>query len=268
MTKVTEEELEKVLATYVKGRLSPGPDSIISELLKDATSTERSVLLHWINEVLTSEEPGRKLSITEVHGLVALLHKGGGSTDRAENYRPVVLLNILFQLVSYIIQEWLVRIVEGSNILEPGQGGFRTRWDCDINMHKLDFITRETQKKSSNTFVRIDVDFENAFNSVSHENLSAVLRAYEIPDIDLLEAIYSVATVSLVQDRGKGGGVTFDTGVQQGSVLSPTMFNVFLNPLLRLLTTIGQQRGVSHGIKGITAFNNLAFSIGGVITSQ
>ena len=131
--KLTEEELEKVLATYVKGRLSPGPDGIISELLKDATSTERSIVLHWINEVLTSESPGHKLSVKEVHGLVALLHKGGGSTVRAENYRPVVLLNSLFQLVSYIIQERLVRIVEGSNILEPGQGGFRARRGCDIN---------------------------------------------------------------------------------------------------------------------------------------
>ncbi len=41
----------------------------------------------------------------------------------------------------------LVRIVEGSNILEPGQEGFRARRGCDINMHKLDFITRESQKK-------------------------------------------------------------------------------------------------------------------------
>ncbi len=153
-----------------------------------------------------------------------------------------------------------MRIVEGSNILEPGQGGFRARRGYDINMHKLDFITRESQKETSNPFVRIDVDFENAFNSVSHENLLAVLRAFEIPDIDLLETIYSVATVSLAQGQGSGGGVTFDTGVQQGSVLSPTLFNVFLNPLLRLLKAIGQQRGISHGIKGIDTFNNLTFT--------
>jgi hypothetical protein len=216
-------------------------------------------MFHWINEIMTSEDPDRKLSITEVHGLVALLHKGGGSTVRSENYRPVVLLNSLFQLVSYIIQERLVRIVEGSNILEPGQGGFRARRGCDINVHKLDSITREDQKKTSNTFVRIDVDFENAFNNVPHENLWAVLRAFEIPDIDLLETIYAVATVRLAQERVKMGGITFDTGVQQGSVLSPTLFHVFLNPLLRLLTAIGQQRGVSHGIKGLAAFNNLAF---------
>ena len=127
-------------------------------------------------------------------------------------------------------------------------------------MNKLDFITRETQKTSSNPFVRIDVDFGNAFNSVPHENLWAVLRAFEIPDIDLLETIYLVATVSLAQGQGSGDGVTFDTGVQQGSVLSPTLFNVFFNPLLCLLTVIGQQRDISHDIKGIDTFNNLAFA--------
>jgi hypothetical protein len=71
---------------------------------------------------------------------------------------------------------------------------------------------------------------------MSVSSLFAVLRAFEIPDIDVLESVYAVATVSLAQERGKGGGVTFDTGVQQGSVLSATLFNVFLNPLLCLLT--------------------------------
>lgn len=46
------------------------------------------------------------------------------------------------------------------------------------------------------------MDFENTFNSVSHENLWTVLRAFETPDHDLLESI-SVTTVSLV---GGGGG--------------------------------------------------------------
>ncbi len=155
------------------------------------------MVLQWINEVITSDDHRTRSQTLgqEVHGLVALLHKGGGSTVRAENYRPIVLLNSRFQLVSYIIQERLVRIVEGSNILEPGQGGFRARRGCDINMHKLDFITREAQKKTSNAFVRIDVDFENAFDSVPHEHLFAVLRAFEIPDIDRLESVYAVATV-------------------------------------------------------------------------
>lgn len=73
-------------------RLSSGPDGIISELLRDATSTEREVILHWLNEVLASDEPGLRISMKEVHGPVTLMHKGGDpdSTDRASS---VVLLN-------------------------------------------------------------------------------------------------------------------------------------------------------------------------------
>jgi hypothetical protein len=136
-----------LLSTYVKGNLSPGPDGVISEILRDGTDTERRIILQWINEVLTLEESGFRLSLREVYGRVDVLHKGGVSTDRAGDYRPVVLLNSLFQLISYVIQEHLVRIVEVSNILEPGQGGFRARRGCDINTHKLDFITREAQPR-------------------------------------------------------------------------------------------------------------------------
>ncbi len=60
--KLTDEEFEKLLSTYVKRNLSPGPDGVISELLWDATVTERRIILHWINKVLTSEEPGLRLS--------------------------------------------------------------------------------------------------------------------------------------------------------------------------------------------------------------
>ena len=88
-------------------------------------------------------------------------------------------------------------------------------------MHNLDYITRETQKATSNPYVRIDVDFENAFNSVPLENLWSVLRAFEIPDIDLLEAIYSVVMVNLAQGQDSGDGVTFDTGFNRGRSYSP-----------------------------------------------
>jgi hypothetical protein len=111
--------------------------------------------------------------------------------------------------------------------MNPITGGFKDRRGCDINTHKLHYIKREAQKATSKPFVRVGVDFEKAFHSVPQENLWAILRAFEIPDIDLLEAIYAVATVSLAQGQGLGGGITFDAGVQQSLVLSPTLFNIF-----------------------------------------
>ncbi len=94
-----------VTPTYVKGHLSPGPDVIISELLKDTISTERRVILHWINGVLTSEEPGLRLSMKEVHGLVALLHKASDSTRTSREYYELswVLYFFVMSWVEYFI---------------------------------------------------------------------------------------------------------------------------------------------------------------------
>jgi hypothetical protein len=70
--------------------------------------------LHGAERDLTIDKRG-----TDVWGTGSQTFGHGGtwtgcaSTVKPENYRPVVLLNNLFQLVSYIIQERLVSIVEG-----------------------------------------------------------------------------------------------------------------------------------------------------------
>ena len=37
-----------------------------------------------------------------------------------------------------------------------------------------------------------------------------------------------------------------DTGVAQGSITSPQLFNIFINALLRMLTAAEQNEGISH----------------------
>ena len=44
------------------------------------------------------------------------------------------LLNSGYQLLNYIINERLKRIVEQTNVLEPGQGGGRQGRSVNINM--------------------------------------------------------------------------------------------------------------------------------------
>ena len=70
-----------------------------------------------------------------------------------------------------------------------------------------------------------------------------------IPDVDLLMQIYDSATVRLVSNDAESATITFDSGVAQGSITSPQLFNIFINALLRILTATGQNQGISHGLQ-------------------
>jgi len=56
-----------------------------------------------------------------MNGTISQLHEEG-STNKTSAQRPVVLLNSGYQLLNYIINERLKRIVEQTNVLEEGGG--------------------------------------------------------------------------------------------------------------------------------------------------
>ena len=81
-----------------------------------------------------------------MNGTISQLHKGG-STNKTSDQRPVVLLNNRYQLLNYIINDRLKRIVEQTNVLEPGQIGGKQGRSVSINMQKIHFFTHEAQRQ-------------------------------------------------------------------------------------------------------------------------
>ena len=112
------------------------------------------------------------------------------------NWRPMVLLNCTNQVVMHILNELLRSIVEKAGILEPGQSGGRQGRSTDINLTKLEWVTREALAQGKRVY-RVDVDFTNAFNAMLQVALWAVMHVYCIPDVDLLMSLYEQSTVRM-----------------------------------------------------------------------
>ena len=129
-------------------------------------------------------------------------------------------------------------------MLEPGQGRGKQGRSCNINMPKMHFVTHEANRQIKRVY-----SVRNAFNAISQAAFSHVMNKFYIPDVDLLEQIYDSETVRLAPNDAKSATITFDTGVAQGCITSPQLFNIFINALLRMLTATGQNQRISHGLQ-------------------
>jgi hypothetical protein len=245
--RVTDNEFRSFVDSCLKANKSPGPDGYTNECVKTMSHAELEVLRAWANEILALEG-ARVMTVEEMNGTISLLHKGGTTDDKPQDWRPVVLLNCTNQLVMHILNARLRSIVEKAGILEPGQSGGRQGRSTDINLAKLEWVTQEAVAQGRRVY-RVDVDFCNAFNAMSQAALWAVMRAYGIPDVDLLVSLYEHSTVRMAPNDPQCATIAFDTGVAQGSALSPLLFLVFMNALLGLITDRGRRLRVSHGLK-------------------
>jgi len=139
---LTSQEIAKYVEHCLKPGKEPGSDKCPNELLKTMSDGEFLIVQAWVDETLTLPEKttdtARK-SRSTMNGTISQLHKGG-STNKTSDQRPVVLLNSGYQLLNYIINEWLKRVVEQTNVLEPGQGGGRQGRGVKINMQKMHFV--------------------------------------------------------------------------------------------------------------------------------
>ena len=84
---------------------------------------------------------------------------------------------------------------------------------------------------------------------MSQAELWQVMRMFKIPDVDLLEQIHEGATIKLAPINKESATTTFNTGVPQGSISSPHLFNNSINAPLCMLTVSGQNEDIIHELQ-------------------
>jgi len=249
----TSQEIRKYVAMFLKPGKSTGPDRCPNELAKTMTDEEFQIVKTLVNEIL-SEETSRQRTTT--NSTISRLHKGGG-THKTSDQQRVALLDSVYQLLNYVINEQFTKIVEPANILEAGQGGGQQRHCVGIDMQKVHFIQQKALRQGKRVY-RVDIDFKNVFYAMSQAALWHEMRMFKIPDVDLLEQIYKGVTVRLATNNLVGlapnnseesATITFNTDVTQGGITSPQLFNIFINALLRMLTVAGQNEDIVHGLQ-------------------
>ena len=169
--------------------------------------------------------------------------KVGTNKTKTLDQRPVVSLNSVYELLNYVINEQLN--VNPATILEPGKGERQARTlrqhyhakRCTSSNRKLGDRARE--------FIGSTLTLKKPWTPYLIQRSGRWWGCLKF----LLEQTYEGATVRLAPNNEEGATITFSTGVAQGSITSPQLFNVFINALLRMLTVTGQNEDISHGLQ-------------------
>ena len=92
----------------------------------------------------------------------------------------------------------------------------------------------EKYQEHQQELYHVFIDFKKAFDRVWHQALWATMHKYNINKnlIALIEELYSNATSSVYLDGDIGEWFRTTVGVRQGCLLSPTLFNVFLERIM------------------------------------
>ncbi len=155
------------------------------------------------------------------------------------NYRGISLLCTMQKVYTSLLNIRLLKFFEGNGMFAEEQNGFRPGRSCQEHIFTLTSVIRHRLSLGKNTFATF-IDFKKAFDYVNRDLLLCKLLEYGIDGrmYNSIKYMYSM-TESCVQ---LGGDFTpfFSTvsGVRQGDSMSPTLFAVFINDLVKEINAL------------------------------
>lgn len=237
LPRLTDTLIRKCLDTLPNGK-ALGEDGASNELLKALPEQLKQVLYEYVRFCWRA---GGKMPTEWSHSRTLLIHKKGDATDPA-NYRPIGIHSCVYKLYSKAITRVIQDYLEQHRVLSSCHFGFGQHQSVNQALRYLKRVLEDAEWTSRDLYM-LAVDFRSAFNSVDQERLYATMETMGIlaDACQAVKGIYRDASTVITLPGGQTNPIPVNRGTIQGDTLSPLLFLVAIDPLLRWL----QQGG--HG---------------------
>ena len=228
----------------LKNGKAPGIDSMQAELLKADIGTTSRLLTDlfckiWEQVIPKDWSKGLKFKLPKKSDL--------GNCD---NWRGITLLSVPSKIFCRILLKRIEKAIDTT--LREEQAGFRRGRGCMDQIFALRNILEQSIEWNSPLCINF-IDFQKAFDSIHWESLWRILQAYGIPPkiISLIKMFYVNFECSIILENTLTESFPVKSGVRQGCILSPILFLVTIDWVMRQTTSL-----CTHGIQW-TVFSHL-----------
>ncbi len=160
------------------------------------------------------------------------LYKGKGNREECNNYRGISLLSVPRKIYGRILNERMMKITDKS--VGDEQGGFWEGKGCVDKNFAVKILVEKYLEKDRKLLADF-MNLEKTYDRVNRKGLWDTLRVYEMGE-QLNEGIRFLnenASASVSVNGELSESFSVEVGVRQGCVMSPWLFNIYMDGCIR-----------------------------------
>ena len=225
-----------------------GPDNIHANHLKFAPNE----LCVFFSKFLSSCFRHSHLPEAMTEGVfLPLIKDEFGDRESSDNYRPIMSSSVFLKLTEFAIKSKIEKYL----LTDERQFGFKKESSTHLACLMLKETVLAHMKKSGNP-LGCFIDISKAFDKVNFYKLFNILKLRGVNN-EMLKFIcnwYENQTVCVKYNNSYSSSWKLGNGVRQGAILSPFFFAVYIDALIRKISSLNQGCRLNYIMLNIIAF--------------